>query len=58
MLYVCATEPCYWTAVATGVFYCGMVASIVAGTVTVVEVAAYYCCGYMVAADEVSTAVL
>ena len=35
-----------------------MVASIVAGMVMVVEVAAYYCCGYMVAAGKVSTAVL
>ena len=43
---------------ATGVVYCSVVASIVAGAVVVVNVTAYYCCGYMVVAGEVSTAVL
>ena len=56
--YACATAPCYWTAAATGAVCCGVVASVVAGMVAVVKVAAYYCYGYMVAAGEVSTAVL
>ena len=56
--YACVTEPCYCTAAATGAVYCSMVASIVAGAVVVVKVTAYYCCGYVVAAGKVSTAVL